>query len=113
MLRLTKTLQAWPTQDFNIALKRELESVPGNLLPLHQAMTQGSYVLDEPHSISVLTAEEASECIRVKIGVFFNSIIAGCNCADDPSPVDALNEYCEMWLEIDKRSGDAKARLAN
>lgn len=39
--------------------------------------------------------------IVVRAGVFFAGVIAGCSCADDPTTIDRLPEYCELRLSID------------
>jgi len=40
------------------------------------------------------------------VGVFFQSVIGGCSCTDDPTPASEINEYCEALLEIDKATAD-------
>jgi len=47
----------------------------------------------------------------VKAGIFYKSIIAGCSCSDDPSPIDEVDEHCEVMIEIDKRSAEATITL--
>ena len=42
----------------------------------------------------LLSASEDAGLLRVKAGIFYTGIIAGCSCADDPTPIDELNEYC-------------------
>jgi hypothetical protein len=39
--------------------------------------------------------------------VFFSGILSGCSCADDPTPVEAQAEYCELAIAIDTASGEA------
>jgi hypothetical protein len=113
MTALPESLHAWGTPQFNTALKRELESLRVEQLPLQQGLVSGSYVLDDKHSVMIISVDEAAVFIRAKVGVFFSGIIAGCSCADDPTPVEALNEYCELWVEIDKRNGEAKISLVS
>lgn len=113
MIPLPDSFNAWGTPLFNATLKRELESLRVDQLPLQQGIISGSYVLDDKHSVMISTVAETAEFIHVKVGVFFSSIIAGCNCADDPTPVEPLNEYCELWVEIDKRTADAKISLVS
>ena len=36
---------------------------------------------------------------------FDTSLIAGCSCADDPTPVEPQPEYCEVELQIEKATG--------
>jgi hypothetical protein len=49
--------------------------------------------------------------LRVKAGLFYTGIIAGCSCADDPTPVDEVSEYCEVCIEIDRDTTEATVTL--
>jgi len=110
-MQLPRTLAAWNTPVFAATLKDELEQLGAAHLPLQQGMSASSYALDEAVSVMVINAGEQARCIRARVGVFFSGIVAGCNCADDPSPVEANNEYCELWIEIDKAGAHARAAL--
>lgn len=55
----------------------------------------------------VLGVSEENNFIRARAGIFYTSIIAGCSCADDPTPISELNEYCEVQLDIDKQTAEA------
>lgn len=113
MILLPESLNAFATPEFNAVLKRELEALPVDRLPLQQGLSFSSYVVDDKRSVRVISVADTADVIRAKIGVFYHGIIAGCNCADDPTPVEALNEYCELWLNIDKRTGEAVVSLAD
>ncbi|MBU2477874.1 MAG: hypothetical protein KKA36_02200, partial [Gammaproteobacteria bacterium] len=102
MIRLTKVTQAWGQPDFEVVLKTALEGLDVHHLPLQQGLSAGSYALDKDVRVMFIGAEEGVNTLQIKVGVFYTSIIAGCNCADDPTPVDELSEYCELLLEIDK-----------
>lgn len=112
MIRLPESLNAWCTPEFNSILKREVEALPVDQLPLQQGLSFSSYVVDDKRSVRIISVADTAEVIRAKIGVFYYGMIAGCNCADDPTPVEALNEYCELCLVLDKRSGEAIVSLA-
>ncbi len=112
MLQLTKAATAWRQNGFNTILKEEIEQVDASQLPLQAGLSQSSYVSDEPFRVMVIGSTDTDNCIRVHIGVFYTGIIAGCNCADDPTPVDTQTEYCEMLVEIDRQSGEAVVTLA-
>ena len=43
--------------------------------------------------------------IQAKVGVFFNEIIGGCSCGDDPL---SENAYCELQVSIDKVTAEAE-----
>ena len=74
-------------------------------LPLQQCMRQCNYVLELRPDILVLGMDDFAEEMQIRIGVFFSGIIAGCSCADDPTPVEPLTEYCELLLRMDKQTG--------
>jgi hypothetical protein len=103
MIKLNKSLSAWQTDTFSATLKNELESISATQLPLQAELQQGSHVAeDEGFKVMVINTQANDEQIQVKIGIFYASIIAGCACADDPTPLDTCNEYCELLLVINK-----------
>jgi len=110
-IRLSGALQAWGTPAFNETLKCEIEQGDHGWLPLQQGLSSGSHVVDDHLSAMVIATSETSDNIRIKVGVFYASILAGCSCADDPTPVDELSEYCELMIEIDKVDAAATVRL--
>jgi hypothetical protein len=55
----------------------------------------------------ILGASESDGHIRARTGVFFSGIDAGCSCADDPTPVEAQQEYCELEVDIDQATAAA------
>jgi len=112
MMRLDKTLIAWGKPDFAATLKQEIEQLGVDQLPLQQGLSVGSYALAAPITATILSVTELEHVIRVKAGIFFNSVIAGCSCADDPTPVDKLAEYCEVLLDIDKTTATTTVALA-
>ena len=101
---MSRTLDAWGTPDFSDVLKQELMQLKIGQLPLQKAISFGNYVLDEPISVVNVKAHESVETIQIRAGIFFQTVIAGCNCADDPTPVEKINEYCEILLNIDKET---------
>jgi hypothetical protein len=113
MIRLTEALRAWGTPAFNDALKRELRGLNADQLPLQQGLTSGSYALADRLEVMVIRTGEERDRIRARVGIFYAAMMIGCSCADDPTPVDEENEYCEVELEIDKRSAVAKLVLAD
>jgi hypothetical protein len=71
-------------------------------LPLQQGLTTGIYAMANKITVMINSVSEAKHHIRVTAGIFYKSVIGGCSCADDPTPVSDNNEYCEVRLEIDK-----------
>ena len=115
MLRLARSAAASSRPAFNATLVEELEALGPRhpaLCPLLQAgLSQTSSVADEPISISILGVDEEEGQIRARLGVFYAGVIAGCNCADDPTPVDSRPERCELLLDLDGASGLARLSL--
>jgi hypothetical protein len=111
MVNLKNSLQFWRAEDFQGNVKREIEDIDPSLLPLQQGLSQGSHVVDEPIKAMIIKISEEKDSVKVKAGIFFQSIIAGCSCSDDPTPIDTNQEYCELEFIIDISSGEATVKL--
>lgn len=111
MPKLADSLHAWGTPDFKRILKSEIEQLDANQLPLQQGLSIGSYALDNKLDVIVIGAAEAEGYLRVKVGIFYTSIIAGCSCADDPTPIDENIEYCVVQLDINPITAEAALTL--
>jgi hypothetical protein len=111
MIRLPKSLSAWGKSEFNAVLKQEIEQLDAPLLPLQQGLTVSSHVTDRPVQAMVISVREEAGLIRVKTGVFYTGVIAGCSCADDPTPIDEQNEYCVLQFDIDRATADTMVTL--
>lgn len=112
VIRMDSALDARGTPEFEAMLKQQIEQLGVEHLPLQQGLSAGSYLLAEPVTAIINHVTELDHDIRVEVGVFFSSVIAGCSCADDPTPIDKLTEYCEVLLDIDKASAVATIALA-
>lgn len=112
MIKLDKSLRAWGTPKFQADLKQEIEQLGAENLPLQQGLSTGNYVSNTPFTVLVHSVAETENLIRVKVGVFYQGIIGGCSCTDDPTPVSDINEYCEVHLHIDKVSAITTVELA-
>lgn len=108
MTRLTKSLQQWETETFSKMLKQELENLEPGVLPLNLATTQGGLVDDSNICALINQVSDNKTEIHVKTGIFFNEIIAGCNCNDDPA---SDNTYCELLVIIDKNTAEVTFNL--
>ena len=111
MVELVQSLVAWGTPDFKTVLKQELCQLGNAELPLQQAMSRGSVALDDDIEAMIIATSETKTNIQAKVGIFYQSIIAGCACSDDPTPTDICNEYCEIQLEINKTNAEATISL--
>ena len=109
---LTRSIQAWGTPAFESTLKAEIAQLGAEALPLQQGLSAGSVGLDDNVSAIILGVSESPSAVHVRAGLFYTSIIAGCACADDPTPENEYTEYCELELEIDRVSGETQVRLA-
>jgi hypothetical protein len=111
MIRLIKALDAFGTSRFKSILKKELEQLNADQLPLQQGLSMGSYALDDTLNVMIISVGDDAHCIHVKAGVFYSGIVAGCSCADDPTPLDENSEYCEVRINIDKKTAVASVAL--
>lgn len=111
MIQFTRSLAAWKTPAFEDTLKNEIAGLDADVLPLQQGLSQGSYSIDRSISAMVISSQEDADYIRVKTGIFYSSIIAGCSCADDPTPIDENTEYCMVQFEISKRTAEVGITL--
>ncbi|MES9990443.1 MAG: hypothetical protein ABW098_00700 [Candidatus Thiodiazotropha sp.] len=111
MIHLPKAVDAWNSPEFNRVLKNELEMIDAEQLPLQQGLSLSSMVSAEPFSVIVIGSEERETVIRTRVSIIYSGIIAGCSCADDPTPLDLQTENCELVLEIDRLSAATRIVL--
>jgi hypothetical protein len=111
-LSLPHSRTAWNTPGFDTVFRQEVGQLDPALLPLQQGLSGTSSVADAPFTVLLLAAAQAGNSLRVKAGILYAGITGGCSCADDPTPLEAQPEYCELWFDIDLHSGDAVVRLA-
>ena len=104
MIQLNKALRAWGTPDFATVLKQEIAQLGVDHLPLQQGLSGGNYVTDDPIMVAINSVTEMKTVIRVTAGIFYQGVMGGCSCADDPTPTSESNEYCTVQLDIDKKT---------
>ena len=110
-IQLTKALNTRNTPAFKETLKKEIECLDAALLPLQQGLTRGDHANGDNFSVMINSVSEDADFIRAKVGIFYTSIIAGCNCADDPTPADEQAEYCEARFDINKKTAETSVTL--
>jgi hypothetical protein len=118
-MELPETLAAWGHPEFAATFKRELaackDAAHQDAAPLQAtlqaALRQGSYVDASPLEVMLLHTEADADTLQIKAVLFFASVIAGCSCADDPSPVDVLIEHAEVQVRINRHTGQADVTL--
>ena len=111
MLQLTKSLQAWNSTEFKSIFTQQLSQLSLDELPLQQALLLGSYATKDNFQVMVNNMTEQQDCLLITAGIFYSSIIAGCNCSDDPTPVDLNSEYCEMLFTINKITAETDIKI--
>jgi len=111
MIRLPATLKAWDTPAFESVLRQETEQLGLDALLLQQGLVYGSHALAEPLQVIHLSSRATAQALVIRIGVYFTSVVAGCSCADDPTPLDRLNEYCVLELHVDTRTASTTIAL--
>ena len=111
MIKLPQTVLAPGSDDFKKIIKEEIQNIDPKLLPLQQGLSHSSYVADTDISVIILNVREENDTLQIKTGIFYSGIIAGCSCADDPTPVDVQNEYCELLFAVDKKTAEANVKL--
>ena len=109
---LTRSLKAFNTPGFAAVLRGELAALGPDVLGLQQALTAGSAAQPEGIGIMILRHLETPGAIEVRAGVFFTSVLGGCACTDDPTPLTENAEYCEIDIRIDRRTGRARLQPA-
>lgn len=111
MMFFRRALDAWDSPDFEPALKQDIAQLDASQLPLQQGLSVGSHVTDGPLGATIIRVCADENVIHVKAGIFYASIIAGCSCADDPTPLSENAEYCEVWFGIDRKTAEASVAL--
>lgn len=111
MITLQQSVAAWGTEAFDETFKVEVERLRHDELPLQQGLSLSSYVSEEPFRVMVINSEADGERLRIKAGIFYSGIIAGCSCSDDPSPTDVQAEYCDLEFVVELQSGATHVTL--
>lgn len=110
-MNLGKSAKAWGSPDFQGIFKSELAGNSGEL-PLQDCLSSSSYALAEKLEVMLIDSAMEGDRLKVRAGIFFEGILGGCSCADDPTPVENQPEYCEILVIIDRKTGEASASKA-
>lgn len=81
------------------------------VLPLQQGLSNSSAVADGPITVVVKEVVGLEGFIRARLGLLYQGVIGGCSCTDDPTPDNVINEYCEVRLDIDRATAEARVSL--
>jgi hypothetical protein len=110
MMQLDQALRAWGMPDFRAILEQEITR-GADQLPLQQGLSTGNYATNDPVTVMIQSVAEMENVIRVRAGIFYQGVIGGCSCADDPTLASEINEYCEVQLDIDKTTAATAVEL--
>lgn len=113
MIRLPESLAAWGSPAFSEIFKKEAALLDANSLPLQEGLARSSHVAGSPFGVIVMNVTDDPVSIQVKAGIVYAGIIAGCSCADDPTPIGEQTEYCEVLFEINKLTAETSVSLLN
>lgn len=105
-LELPETLAALDTPAFAEVLQREL-AAQAERLPLQEALQRTDRALTDGIRVVPLQVEKGEGEVRIKVGIFYQGILAGSCCADDPTPVEPEVEYCELTVLVKARNRSA------
>jgi len=94
-----------------VLLKQDIEALDPDQLPLQQGLTTTSYVTGTRHTALIMSSREEGGHLHVRTGIFYAGIVAGCNCADDPSPIEEQHEYCEVLIQINLQTAETVITL--
>lgn len=113
MFHLPLSLRAWNSDSFKRTLTQEVCALDAKLLPLQQGLQNSSYAISNKLSMIILEVNHDDSRIIIKAGLLYNGIIAGCSCADDPTPTDETNEYCDVEFCINRLTAETSVRLVD
>lgn len=108
---LPAVVSAWGTPGFEAALKSAIEALDPADLPLQAGLCHSSAVANEPFRVRLIAARATPEELILRLGVFYAGVVAGCSCADDPTPPGNQTEYCELDVRIDRVTARADIAL--
>lgn len=111
MIQLPDVLNAWGTPGFNEVLKGAIEQLDAEMLPLQQGLSQSDFTTGANRRAVVLNVTDENGFIHAKTGIFYTGMITGEGCADDPNPGGEVIEYCEVQLDIDKKTAETTVTL--
>ncbi len=93
------------------ALRQDLRALDERALPLQQALRQGSIAVADKLDVMILDCRDSDHGWDIRCTVFFHGIVAGCQCADDPSPEERIDESAQLRIRLSRRDGSAVIRL--
>jgi hypothetical protein len=106
MSKLPTALASWGQPALNDVVKTAIAKL-GKELPLQAGLTAGSYALEAPLEVMVISTAETENSIEAKVGVFYGSLTPGCACAGDPTVESENTEHITVLVSINKQTAEA------
>lgn len=110
MIRLPNVILVWGQPEFEAVLKETLAKL-GKEFPLQAGLTSGSFALEEPLEVMVISSKEQADAIVAKVGIFYQSLTPGCACAGDPTVESENTEHITVLVSVDKQTAEATVQL--
>ncbi len=110
MTTLPSVLAVWGQPEFEHILKEAIAGL-GRALPLQAGLAAGSYALEKPLDVMVISTMEKPHCIEAHVGIFYESLTPGCACAGDPTVESENTEHITVLVSIDKQTAEASFQL--
>ncbi|MDH5544177.1 MAG: hypothetical protein OEZ43_01215 [Gammaproteobacteria bacterium] len=111
MIQFPQSLCAIDGEGFERRFVAFVQTLSTDALLLQQGLQYSSVVSESPFSAMLLSTTQDDTRIYVRVRILYSGVIAGCACADDPSPPIENPEQCDLEFSIEKRTGQAKLVL--
>ena len=96
-----------PDADLPGVLHTALLDMPEFTRLLQRHLERGSIALFDTVLFSLIRRVDEGDARHLVIAVHYASMLTGCSCADDPSPISPLPEYVELAIAIARSDGMA------
>ncbi|GKT11796.1 MAG: hypothetical protein ISEC1_P0766 [Thiomicrorhabdus sp.] len=103
--QLATIIQHHQQPSFAAELQKGIAKLTLAELPLQKGLQQSSVALDDDLSVMLRTIKHEGCVIKAVAAISYNGMIAGCSCADDPTPLNLITEMCEVELLMDTITG--------
>lgn len=96
--------------DFPVRLTGCLKALPEGSLPLDTATTQGGWVDYQSLEVTVvsITSAPGSLVTEIRLIVWFEELVGGCNCGDDPFRAPGQRG---LLLQLHSATGECRVEL--
>ena len=88
-------------------LAAALKTLPPGSLPLQACCAQGGLPDPETLAVSILGLTREPDRLVARAGIFFDEVVGGCSCHDDPV---RANAYCRIEVIVSRADGETVLR---